>query len=163
MNRPDNIKKEDALIIWKNFSGTRDSYNPDGGKRSFNLVLTPEEAQVYLDEGWHIKKREPKDGEGETLYYLPCKVSYSNKPPKVCMITGKNKVVLDEDTIGILDDKEFERADVVITPYIWKMGGKEGIAAYLKTLYVVPVKDEFEDKYGRFDEVGPDNDEIPFG
>ncbi|MBP5594215.1 MAG: hypothetical protein J6Y02_02445 [Pseudobutyrivibrio sp.] len=151
-NRIDNITQEDALIIWKNFSGLPDKFSPQGGKKTFSLVLSEEDAKKYFDIGWNVKAREPKDGDGETLYYLPVKVSYAVKPPKVVMVTRKNKTDLDEDTIGLLDSKDIERADVCVTPYEWEVGGKHGITAYLKTLYAVIAEDEFAEKYGDYDD-----------
>lgn len=156
----DPIIKEDATIIWKNFSGNPDKFNPQGGKRLFNLVLTEEEAEVLTEEGWNVKSREPKDGEGDTLYYLPVRVNYSGKkPPKVYMITKKNKegTLLDEDTIDLLDSEEIRSCDVEISPYPWEVGGKVGISAYLRTMYAVIEENPFAAKYGRYDD-----DAVPF-
>lgn len=151
--RIDPIIKEDATIIWKNFSGKPDKFNPQGGKKLFNLVLTEEEAETYAAEGWNVKSREPKDGEGEILYYLPVRVNYNgSRPPKIYMVTDHNKALLDEDTVELLDTEEIESCDVEISPYPWDVGGKTGISAYLKTMFAVIAENPFMAKYGKYDD-----------
>lgn len=155
----ENIVQEDAIIIWKNFSGKPDKFSPQGGKRTFNLVLSADQAEQLVEEGWNVKSREPKDGDGDILYYLPVRVNYGGRPPKIYLVTNKQKTLLDEDTVGSLDYAEIEKVDLVISPYPWDMGGKSGITAYVKTMYVTIAQDEFADKYGDYDD---DADEIAF-
>lgn len=159
MSKIANIVKEDAHIIWKNFSGKPDNFNPQGGKRLYNLVLSADEAEQLADEGWNVKSRASKDDPNDILYYLPCRVAYGNRPPKIYLVTKKNKTLLDEDTVGTLDYAEIEKVDMVVTPYEWTMGAKSGITAYTKTMYVTIAEDEFSDKYGEYD----DDNEIAFG
>ena len=48
---------------------------------------------------------------------------------------------------NVLDQIEFETVDVIITPYHWVMGNKDGIKAYLKSMYVKQKLDPIEEKW----------------
>ena len=157
----ENIKIENARIVFRNLSGKPDKFNPQGGKRSFSVVIEdPEFANELKREGWNIKQFNPSpDSDEEPAHFISVKVSYNNIPPHIYLCTSKNKTLLNEDTVGQLDYAEISNVDIVITPYQYEMNGRTGISAYVKTMYVTVVEDEFASKY-EYDDL--DDEEIPF-
>lgn len=140
-----NIKIENAKVRFRNFSGKEGKYNP-AGVRNFCVFLDEEDAQPLAEEGWNIKYLQPKTDD-DPQAYLPVAVSFANFPPKLYLVTSKQKTLLDEDTVNILDWGEFENFDLVIRPHNYDVNGKTGVKAYVKTLYATLVEDEFADKY----------------
>ena len=158
----ENIKIENARIVFRNLSGKPDKFNPQGGKRSFSVVIEDHEfANQLKREGWNIKQfNQSPDSDEEPAHFISVKVSYNNIPPHIYLCTSKNKTLLNEDTVGQLDYAEISNVDIVITPYQYKMNdGRSGISAYVKTMYVTVVEDEFASKY-EYDDL--DDEEIPF-
>lgn len=157
----ENIKIENARIVFRNLSGKPDKFNPQGGKRSFSVVIEdPEFANELKREGWNIKQFNPSpDSDEEPAHFISVKISYNNIPPHIYLCTSKNKTLLNEDTVGQLDYAEISNVDIVITPYQYEMSGRSGISAYVKTMYVTVVEDEFASKY-EYDDL--DDEEIPF-
>ena len=46
------------------------------------------------------------------------------------------RTYLNEDTVGLLDNTDIERADLELRPYNWEVNGKTGTKAYVKELIV---------------------------
>jgi len=141
-----NIVIENARIGFRNFSGKEGRFNP-AGRRNFCVFLEPDIASQLTQDGWNIKWLEPRNPEEDKQAYLSIAVNFAKMPPKILVITNKNKTILQEDTINILDWAEIENVDLIIHPYNWEVSGKTGIKAYVKSMYVTIVEDEFEAKY----------------
>ena len=154
--KTNNIMIEDARLIFKNFSGEESKFNRAGNK-NFCVVLDHDMADDLAAEGWNIKYLRPREDGEEPTPYLQVTVAYGNIPPKVIMIAGRNKTPLDSVSIGTLDYAEIANVDLVIRPYNWEVNGKQGIKAYLKTMYVEIEQDAFASKYD-FE----DDEEVPF-
>ena len=153
--KTNNIMIEDARLIFKNFSGEESKFNRAGNK-NFCVVLDHDMAEDLAAEGWNIKYLRPREDGEEPTPYLQVTVAYGNIPPKVIMIAGRNKTPLDNVSIGTLDYAEIANVDLVIRPYNWEVNGKQGIKAYLKTMYVEIEQDAFASKYDF------DDEEVPF-
>jgi hypothetical protein len=154
--RIDNIVVENARLIFKNFAGEESKFNR-AGNRNFCVILDGDSAEDLRQMGWNVKALRPREDEDEPTYYLQVTVAFGNFPPKVIMISGKTKTVLDEESIDTLDYAEIANVDLIIRPYHWEVNGKEGIKAYLKTMYVTIEQDVFAGKYDCLDD-----EDLPF-
>lgn len=143
----DNLKIENAHIIYKNFAGNRDQYHP--GRRSFSVVLEEADANILEADGWNVRHRPSKADPDEIIHTLPVEARFDNFPPRVVMIgeTSKRVTFLDENTIGQLDTAAIKNFDLLISPSRWAAAGKTGIKAYLKTAYVTIEEDDLDLKY----------------
>ncbi len=156
-----NIELENARIIFRNFAGVEGKYNR-AGDRNFGVVISdPELANILREDGWNIRILAPREEGDEPTYWLPVAVKYGNFPPHIYMISGRKKILMDEDSISELDNADVESVDIVIRPYNWETNAGTGVKAYCKTMYVVCRRDRFAGKYDFSAEV-PLPDEPPF-
>ena len=126
---------EDARLIFKNFSGREEKYNPPGRRNFCVLLESPELVEDMIKAGWNVKIPKPRDEEGDELF-PPVKVTvgYKVRPPKVVMITSKNRTELDAELIGMLDHATMATVDLIFVPRKWDPN--EPFSAYLRTMYV---------------------------
>ena len=142
-----NIVIENARLIFRNFSGKETTFNP-AGSRNFCVLLDNDLGEKLTEDGWNVKWLKAKDEEDPPQAYLQVTVSFVQYPPKITIITSSGKRDLDENSVNVLDWAEIEAVDLVIRPYNWSMpSGKSGVKAYIKSMYVTLVEDEFEKKY----------------
>ena len=151
MSNVNNINIEGATIIWKNFSGERDKFNP--GKRGFSVVIDDTVmANELKQEGWNVKERPLQEGAdpSEQEWTLPVKLNM-NRYTQVWLIVGNHKTLLNEDTVAQLDVVDIVNCDISIRPYEWEMSGRTGITAYVDSMYVTIRENKFAEKYADLD------------
>ena len=151
MSDVNNINIEEAIVIWKNFSGERDKFNP--GKRGFSVVIDDAAmAKELRNEGWNVKDRPLQEGAdpSEQEWTLPVKLNM-NRYTQVWLIVGNHKTLLDENTVAQLDVVDIVNCDISIRPYEWEMGGRTGITAYVDSMYVTIRENKFAEKYADLD------------
>ena len=146
-----NLVVENAKIAFRNFSGKESKFNR-GGNRNFCVIFDKETGEELKEQGWNLRILQPRNEEDDVVYCLQVSVAYGKIPPKVYMIVGRKKTLLDEFTVGNLDFAEIENVDLIIRPYNWEVNGKVGVKAYVHTMYVEIREDRFAAKYN-FDDI----------
>lgn len=143
----------DAQLIFRNFKGEKGQYNAEGD-RNFSVVFGEPEAQVLLSKGWNLKPLRRHDEADEQMYHLKVKVSFDNYPPRIWLITngGQSRSMLSSELVGMLDDLQSTRVDMVIAAYNWEMRGQTGKTAYLQSLFFNMFEDELELEYASIPE-----------
>lgn len=155
-----NIVVENARIGFRNFSGKEDKFN-SAGKRNFCWFIDDKDlAERLKSDGWNVKELRPREPDDLPQSYLQVAVNYANRPPKIVIVTSGGKNVVSEEEVGMLDWAEISNVDLIITPYHWEFNGRNGIKAYVKSMYITIEEDEFAKKYA--DTPNDIDDDIPF-
>jgi len=151
MPQADNtVLMEGVRIIFRNFTGKEGQYNK-AGDRNFAVVVDEDNANKMAADGWNIKKIDPREGyeEDGVTFYLPVAIRFDVFPPRVVLVTSHGRTQLGEDQIEMLDWADITNVDMIVRPHNWEMpGGKTGVKAYVKTMYVTIEEDALEAKYG---------------
>lgn len=145
------------FIFYTNFKGEAKQYNNEG-ERNFNVILYGEALRQAEEYGMKVKYTKPRDDEDPTPY-IKVNVGFKYRAPHVELINSHCKRILTEQTIGLLDDYEYENIDMVIRPHRWHNNGDSGVNAYLQALYATVVEDPFVGKYYDIPEVGAQSEE----
>ena len=137
---------ENANLIFRNFTGKEGQYNREGD-RNFAVTLEPAVADKMLNDGWNVRFLASRDeGEPDTPY-IQIAVNFSNRPPRVVMLTSTSRTHLDEKSVEVLDWADIQTADLIARGYEWTVNGKSGVKAYLQSLFITIEEDALERKY----------------
>ena len=145
---PDNILQiDDARIIFRNFSGAPSKFNREGD-RNFAVIIPEQEiADALIAEGWNVKIKPPREDGDTPFMYLPVKIKFNDRGPRVYLKSGSNIIRLDEESVSCLDNVDIISVDLDIRPYDWNVNGMEGRTAYLQSIQVTQEVDRFYDQY----------------
>lgn len=145
---------KDARIIFRNFEGREGQYNREGD-RNFAVVLDQAQAEILAEDGWNVKFPQPREDGEIRDPYMQVSVSFKNRPPTIVMITSRGRTNLTEGNCVLLDWAEIAMVDMIVHPYEWTVGGRTGVKAYLRSIYVTIREDELELKYADVPEALP--------
>lgn len=139
----DILQIDDARIVYRNFSGTGSKFNREGD-RNFAVVIPDQDVvDELVNRGWNVKIKPPRDEDDTPFMFLPVKIKFNERGPKVYLQSGDKTVELDEESIDCLDDVDILSVDLDIRPYDWEVNGKQGRTAYLQSIHVVQEIDRF--------------------
>lgn len=137
------LQIDDARIVYRNFSGVGTKFNRDGDRNFAVVIETEEMAEALKHEGWNVKIKPAREEGDMPFMYLPVKVKFSERGPKVYLKSGENVNLLDEESVGLIDEVDILKVDLDIRPYDWEMNGKTGRTAYLQSIQVEQEVDRF--------------------
>lgn len=161
------LEINDARIIFRNFRGEGGRYNKEGD-RNFALVIAggvldngrevrnlsaEEMADALMSDrnrfgaGWNVKIKAPREEGDAPFIYLPVKVKFNDRGPKVYLKSGKNTIALSEDTIAMLDEIDISSVDMDIRPYDDEINGNPFRSAYLQSIWVTQEIDRFAARF----------------
>jgi hypothetical protein len=146
------VTLQNVQIVFKNFEGREDEFNAEGN-RYFHVVLDPVAAKVLEEQGYNIKRKPPLEEGGEEFIHMKVKVNFKGRPPTVALISRSKgtRNTLDADTVQLADHADFERIDMTISPYDWKLrSGQTGRTAYLQEFFGFLYESPLEQMYGHY-------------
>lgn len=144
------VQIDEARIIYRNFAGAPSKFNREGD-RNFAVVIDDQDiADALTEKGWNVKIKPPREEGDDPFMYLPVKVKFNERGPRVYLqndLGGRNRVMLDEETVGMLDHVDITNVDLDIRPFDWDVQGKTGRTAYLQSMCVTQEVDRFLNRY----------------
>lgn len=128
------------FIFKTNFAGDPAEDRFGSSKRRGNIIIPdPEMAQALFEAGFKVKATKPKPGEEEDFeptFYISAMLNYDSPwPPEVYLVSpGAAPVLLDADSVGVVDKAYILKVRVALNPY---ENPKTGIKSmYIRTMYV---------------------------
>lgn len=133
------LEIDNAQLIYRNFEGVGSKYNREGDRNFAVRIPNEELAKELTSDRWNVKTK--RDADDDELYYLPVKVKFNGSStavyPEVYLVSGGNKIQIDETTVGRLDRIRIADCNLDIRPYDWEVNGKTGRSAYLHGMEIV--------------------------
>lgn len=151
---------EGVRLVFRNFAGKESQYNAEGS-RNFGVIIPDDTvAQQMEADGWNIKRLKPseedkEEGVEEGPPWLQVKAGYGKgRPPQIYLVTqgGKKRTLMDESTVAELDWVDITNVDMIVRPYNYDVSGRQGISAYVQSMYVTIEEDPLRAKYEAMDD-----------
>lgn len=108
---------------------------------------TPEE---LIEMGWNVKIYTGGSENDAPSYYLPIKVNFGSfRPPVIWSVTGNKRVQVTEETVDLLDGRNFYRINLVVHPSVRQDfdTGEVWVSAYLEEGWFYVSTSSFEDAW----------------
>lgn len=135
-----NIQVDHARIIYRNFSGQNSKFPNSHG---FALLIDDENvAHALADAGWTVHIKPAKEPGDIPFMYVQVTVKYDPRTT-IVMQTGNELRILDENTMGIIDNIEIE--DISMDLHLSRKG-----AAYMNNLRVTQKVNRFRQEYEKY-------------
>lgn len=144
---------DNCTILFRNFAGKPSMYNKEGD-RNFCVLLDPEQAARMEEDGWNVKLLRPRDPDDEPQPYIKVKVNFGGRPPTIVLMTSRGRASIPEALAPMVDFADIAKVDLIIRPYEWDVNGREGVTAYLKSIYITIHEDALELRYAHIPEIG---------
>ena len=147
---------ENAVIMWTNFGGNPTKFNPAGGKRTFDLVLSDRIGMMLDSDGWNVKTIKGKNDDDSTMFITEIGVNpRSDVSVYLCEeVNGKKyRFRVKPEDFGVLDNYQYSDVALLIRPYLHGRQNSAGstIKGYLKQMNLVRQnEDYFHDKYADY-------------
>lgn len=150
-----------AQLYFKNFRGDPGKWN-SAGDRNFGVFLDDDTAKELEADGWNVKHTRPDD-DGYERPFIKVKVNFKGHP-KIYLVRTGSKVLLDEESVGEIDDLIFEKVDLKIRhAYLSKY---DVWTQYLDKGFFTVLEDELDRAYAdpapMIEPMEDDLDDIPF-
>jgi len=126
---------ENKEVIFKNFSGAPSKF--DSGKRTFNIVLEPQDIETLDKIGsFNIKTRESIDGTEPPINHIKVNINPESRV-NIFLVNDATKEMtsLDIDSYGILDTSDIISVDAIVRPWEYDKEAHKFVL-YLQNLYV---------------------------
>lgn len=142
------LQIDNARIVYRNFSGEGSKFNREGDRNFAVVIEDAETADELVAKGWNVRIKPPRDEDDEPFMFIPVKIKFNDRGPAVYLKSGNaDPVMLDEESVGCLDDIDILNVDIDIRPYDWEVNGKTGRTAYLHSIFVTQDVNRFAARF----------------
>ena len=136
------------FIFATNFSGNPANDRFSDSRRKCNLLIPdPEQARDLMKQGVKVRETRPREDEDPNEFvpefFVTALLKYEDRggnkvkyPPKVYLVVDDNApVLLDEETIDMLDRIRAKNVNVILNAYEYDPVGHQK-SLYIRTMYV---------------------------
>lgn len=155
---------EGTRFIFKtNLSGDPNNDRFGDKRRKCNIMVPEGLARELMAKGYKVRETRPREDEDEDNFipehFITAILKYEDRqgnpvkyPPKVCLVPeeGAEPVVLDAETVGMIDTIRVKSVDVMLSGYEYDLVN-HGMSLYIRTMYVQQDVDDdpYASKYKR--------------